>query len=86
MLFLNSIATIFCLMAVLASLLVLGNYWFHVEDDPRISAVEDMLPHTNCGACGYPGCHAFAEALVSGKALPAGCTVGSAADHVRIAS
>lgn len=86
MLFLNSIATIFCLMTVLASLLVLGNYWFHVEDDPRIVAVEDMLPHTNCGACGYPGCHAFAQALVSGKALPAGCTVGSAADHARIAS
>ncbi len=86
MLFLTSIATIIGLMTALASLLVIGNHWFHVADDPRIVAVEEMLPHTNCGACGYPGCHAFAEALVRGETSPGKCTVGSPADHVRIAS
>ncbi len=48
--------------------------------------VEQMLPHTNCGACGYPGCRAFAEALVSGEALPGKCTVSTPAEHARIAS
>jgi Na+-translocating ferredoxin:NAD+ oxidoreductase RNF subunit RnfB len=48
-----------------------------VDEDPRIDAVEAMLPATNCGACGQPGCRAFAEALVSGRATPGSCTVSS---------
>ncbi|MFG0284100.1 MAG: RnfABCDGE type electron transport complex subunit B [Phycisphaerales bacterium JB039] len=48
-----------------------------VEEDPRIDRVEEMLPGTNCGACGEPGCRAFAEALVSGKVKPGACTVSS---------
>ena len=39
----------------------------HVKEDTRIGDVEKMLPNYNCGACGYPGCHGMAEALVSGK-------------------
>jgi len=34
-----------------------------------------MLPGTNCGACGYPGCLGLAEAIVAGSALPGKCTV-----------
>jgi len=37
---------------------------FHVEEDPRIDQVEEILPAANCGGCGYPGCRGFAEALV----------------------
>lgn len=42
---------------------------FHVEEDPRIDAVEEALPATNCGGCGYPGCRSFAEALVNADDL-----------------
>jgi Na+-translocating ferredoxin:NAD+ oxidoreductase subunit B len=49
-----------------------------VWEDPRIDAVTEMLPASNCGACGFPGCRAFAEAAVSGAAEPAGCTVMTA--------
>lgn len=48
-----------------------------VEEDPRIDQVEEMLPHANCGACGEPGCRAFAERVVSGEMNPAKCTVSS---------
>ena len=51
---------------LLASALILANRKLHVDEDLRIDAVEEMLPHSNCGACGYPGCRPFAEALVSG--------------------
>ncbi len=71
---------------VIATLLVLANRWLHVQEDPRVARVEQMLPHTNCGACGYPGCRAFAEALVCGDALPAKCSVSTAAEHARIAA
>ena len=56
-------------------LISLVNKRFRVWEDPRIVSVEEMLPNTNCGACGQPGCRAFAEALVSGAEQPSSCTV-----------
>jgi len=56
-------------------LISLVNKRFRVWEDPRIVGVEEMLPSTNCGACGQPGCRAFAEALVAGREQPSGCTV-----------
>lgn len=85
MIVLTAVATIVGLMFLLATLLVVANQWLHTNDDPDVVAVYEMLPHTNCGACGYPGCQAFAEALVSRQELPAKCTVGTPADHARIA-
>lgn len=49
-----------------------------VEEDPRLERTEALLPGTNCGACGEPGCMPFAEALVKGKVQPSGCTVADA--------
>ncbi|MBT3754974.1 MAG: Fe-S cluster domain-containing protein [Candidatus Cloacimonetes bacterium] len=37
---------------------------FHVEIDPKIEDINEILPSANCGACGYPGCAAYAEAVV----------------------
>ena len=33
----------------------------------RIEEVAKRLPNYNCGSCGYAGCKAMAEAIVSGK-------------------
>jgi len=68
---------------LLATGLALANRGLHVEEDPRLEAVEAMLPGTNCGACGYPGCRSFAEALVEETALPGQCTVSG--DEARTA-
>ena len=35
----------------------------------------EMLPGANCGACGLPGCRAFAEQAVAGEGSPASCNV-----------
>ena len=56
-------------------LIAMVNKKFHVWEDPRIDDVEELLPSTNCGACGQPGCRAFAEAVVGGKVQPSDCTV-----------
>lgn len=47
----------------------------HKIHQPPVSVVEIMkaLPRTNCRACGYPTCMAFAAAIRSGKAAPQGC-------------
>lgn len=65
------------LTLLLALMLILANKKLYVYEDPRIDVVESMLPHANCGACGYPGCRPFAEALVKGEMSPAKCTVSS---------
>ncbi len=56
-----------------------------VYEDPRINTVEDLLPGANCGACGVPGCHAFAEVVVNEGTNPAKCTVSSEIGIVQIA-
>lgn len=48
-----------------------------VEEDPRIQGTEELLPGTNCGACGEPGCLPFAIKLVSGETKASKCTVAS---------
>ena len=56
-------------------LIALVNKKFWVWEDPRINDVDELLPGTNCGACGVPGCRAFAEVVVTGEQAPSGCTV-----------
>lgn len=74
------------LTLALAGLIAVANKKLYVYEDPRIEQVEDMLPHANCGACGFPGCRPFAEALVSGTVLPGKCSVSSDEGRSAIAS
>ena len=77
MLVLTAVGALGGLALLLATGLVVANRTLYVEEDPRFDAVEGMLPGTNCGACGFPGCRALAEALVTGSALPGKCTVST---------
>ena len=81
-----ALGTLGGLTLLLAVLLHMASRRLWVEEDPRIDMVETMLPHNNCGACGYAGCRAFAEALVKGDAEPAGCTVAVADEKDDIAA
>jgi len=67
-------------------LIAMAKKKFWVWEDPRIDEVEELLPSTNCGACGLPGCRAFAEAVVSGEQTPSSCTVMGADDIDDVAS
>lgn len=73
----TAIAALGGLTLLLAIMLIVANKKLYVFEDPRIEKVEDMLPHANCGACGYPGCRPFADALVQGNSLPGKCTVST---------
>jgi electron transport complex protein RnfB len=70
---------------VFAILIALANRKLRVWEDPRIDTVAGMLPGANCGACGVPGCRAFAEKLVAGGAKPSGCNVANDTDRAAIA-
>lgn len=60
--------------------------FLRVPEDPRLEVVEGMLPGSNCGACGQPGCHAFAEKLIDGAEPPSRCTVSSSESIDEIAA
>ncbi|QNF13490.1 electron transport complex subunit RsxB [Aeromonas jandaei] len=49
---------------------------FHVEADPIVDQLDALLPQTQCGQCGYPGCKPYAEAVANGdqinKCVPGG--------------
>lgn len=59
---------------------------FRVQVDPRVEMVRDALPGANCGACGYPGCDGYAEAVVSGEAKPNMCAPGGASVATAVAA
>lgn len=69
---------ILCSTGVIAAvILYFVSKRFAVSEDERIGLIEEVLPNTNCGGCGQPGCHAFAEAVVkAGDLSSLHCPVG----------
>ena len=61
------------LLTVLALFFGLGlgyaAIYFRVEGDPIVEKIDALLPQTQCGQCGYPGCRPYAEAIASGQAF-----------------
>ncbi|HAS14234.1 MAG TPA: electron transport complex subunit RsxB, partial [Idiomarina abyssalis] len=39
---------------------------FRVESDPIVDQIDEILPQTQCGQCGYPGCRPYAQAIADG--------------------
>ena len=58
------------LMAVFfGALLGYASVKFKVEGDPLVEQLDDLLPQTQCGQCGYPGCKPYAQAVANGEAI-----------------
>lgn len=79
--------TMFVLAIAMSLVLGWANRAFHVEVDPRVDAINDLLPAANCGGCGYVGCGEYAEAIVHQGADVNLCPVGgpdTAADLAEI--
>jgi electron transport complex protein RnfB len=52
---------------------------FHVDTNPLVDRVRAQLPSANCGACGFAGCQAYAEAVVERASVsPSLCAPGRA--------
>ncbi|MDO8329134.1 MAG: electron transport complex subunit RsxB [Fluviicoccus sp.] len=63
------------LLAVLVLALLSGSLLgfaaerFRVDADPIVDQIDALLPQTQCGQCGHPGCHPYAEAIAGGEAI-----------------
>ncbi|AIO18677.1 Electron transport complex protein rnfB [Candidatus Izimaplasma bacterium HR1] len=63
---------------VLALLLWGASVALHVEEDPRLQGIVDLLPNQNCGLCGNPGCKAMAQAILNEDSKLSQCKPGTA--------
>jgi Na+-translocating ferredoxin:NAD+ oxidoreductase subunit B len=59
-------------LAGLAALFGLGLGYaairFRIEGDPLVEKIDKILPQTQCGQCGYPGCRPYATAIAANEA------------------
>ena len=76
---------IFAIVALVALALVFGavlgfaSVKFRVEGDPIVEQIDSLLPQTQCGQCGFPGCRPYAQAIADGDAEINRCPPGGQA-------
>lgn len=58
---------------------------FRVDSDPLVEELEALMPGSQCGQCGYPGCRPAAEALAAGDAPVTLCPPGGPSLAQRLA-
>ncbi len=54
---------------IFGAILGFASVKFKVEGDPIVDQINDILPQTQCGQCGYPGCKPYAEAIANGDEI-----------------
>lgn len=75
---LAAIAAMAALGAACGALLGLASSRFRAEGSRIAERIDALLPQTQCGQCGYPGCRPYAEAIAAGDAINK-CPPGGAA-------
>lgn len=64
---------------LLGSILGIAAKVFHVDSDPLVEEITQLMPGTQCGQCGYAGCTPAAEAIACGDASVTCCPPGGKA-------
>lgn len=82
---LTAILAMTALAAVLGLLLGYSAIRFKVEGNPIADQIDALLPQTQCGQCGHPGCRPYAEALARGEDEINKCVPGGEATLLAIA-
>ena len=76
---LAAIASLTVLGLTLGWLLGLAARYLKVDGNPLVEKIEALLPGSQCGQCGFPGCGPAAEAVVNGEAPVTLCPPGGRA-------
>jgi len=82
---LNAIASFAAFALVFGIVLAIAGRLFRIEGDPMVERIEALLPHTQCGQCGYPGCKPYADAVAGGEAEVNRCVPGGERTMLKIA-
>ena len=73
------------LAAFFGALLGFASVFFKPEGNQLVESINAILPQTQCGQCGYPGCRPYAEAIAKGDAEINRCPPGGAAGIAALA-
>lgn len=65
----TAILALSLLALIIGLLLGYAQVRFHLEGDPLVDEIDQLLPQTQCGQCGHPGCRPYAEAIAAGEAI-----------------
>jgi len=66
-------------------ILAIAQKVFYVDGDPMVDKIDALLPQTQCGQCGYPGCKPYANAISSAEAEVNHCVPGGERTMLQIA-
>lgn len=69
MIVIYSIVAALLLTALGGALLAWAVERFRVEGNPLVDTIDEILPQTQCGQCGYAGCRPYAEAIAGGDEI-----------------
>jgi electron transport complex protein RnfB len=76
---LSALIALVGLAAVFGAILGFAAVRFRTEGNPIVDQINDILPQTQCGQCGYPGCRPYAEAIANEEAAINRCPPGGEA-------
>ncbi|MFC3093216.1 electron transport complex subunit RsxB [Alteromonas sediminis] len=65
----TALLTLGILALIFGAILGFAGVRFKVEGDPLVEQIDAVLPQTQCGQCGYPGCKPYAEAIANGDEI-----------------
>lgn len=67
--FAAAVLALLALGSVFGALLGFAAERFRTEGNPIVEQINAILPQTQCGQCGHPGCRPYAEAIAEGEAI-----------------
>ena len=83
---LSALLALVSMCGLFGAILGFASVKFKVEGNPLVDQIDAILPQTQCGQCGHPGCRPYAESIVDGgetinKCPPGGqATINALAD------
>ena len=83
--FIAALLALVGLCTVFGALLGFASEKFKPEGNSVVEEINAILPQTQCGQCGYPGCRPYAEAIAEGEAINR-CPPGGEAGIAQLAT
>ena len=66
---LTALGALVIMSAIFGALLGYASIKYKIEGNPLAEKVDNLLPQTQCGQCGFPGCKPYAESIINGDAI-----------------
>ncbi|HBP94437.1 MAG TPA: electron transport complex subunit RsxB, partial [Pantoea agglomerans] len=81
-----AVAVLSALSLVFGALLGYSSRRFVVVEDPIVEQIDAILPQSQCGQCGYPGCRPYADAVGNNGEAINKCAPGGGQTVLKLAA